>query len=126
MEYISNSIYPVCVLAALRVFRQEQFLFLRFEDLMQMKAPGLLSLLSNFTGLYTDAEIIHKVQSMGQCEATRARKVPFSFGKDKKAAASREALRANIGEFEKFFKPYDELLQQLVHPAFQWDNSTHA
>jgi len=125
MQYITNSIYPICVEAALRIFRKEQFLFLRFEDVMRMKAPAVLRLLSNFTGLYTDDRIIHKVRQNGECEAPRAKKVPLSFGKDKKADAPREDLVRNMGEFEAFFKPYDELLMELVHPAFHWDASTH-
>ena len=35
-----------------------RFLFIRFEDIMRMKAPALIRLLSNFTGLYTDSDII--------------------------------------------------------------------
>ena len=58
MEYVTNSLYPICIAGALRIFKREQFLFLRFEDLMRMKAPGLLRLLSKFTGLYTDDNII--------------------------------------------------------------------
>ena len=50
--------------AAQRIFDKEQFLFLKFEDLMAMKAPGLLRLLSNFTGLHTDETIIRKVLTL--------------------------------------------------------------
>ena len=42
--------------------QNRQFLFLRFEDLMRMKAPALIQLLSNFTGLYTDDAIIRQMQ----------------------------------------------------------------
>jgi len=125
MEYITNSIYPVCVLAALRVFRREQFLFLRFEDLMAMKAPGLIRLLSNFTGLYTNDRIIEKVRRQRQCEAASATKKPLSFGADTKANAARRDLKGALPEYESFFKPYDRLLQKLVHPAFQWSATTH-
>lgn len=125
MEYITNSIYPVCVLAALRVFPREQFLFLRFEDLMRLKAPGLVRLLSNFTGLYTDDTIIRTLQERGECEAGRAKKVPLSFGKDTRTAGARKNLSAAMGEFEFFFRPYDELLAQIVHPEFAWSSETH-
>ena len=81
MEYVLNSLYPVCIAGALRIFKREQFLFLRFEDLMRMKAPAVLTLLSNFTGLYTDERIIHQVRAQHECEAGRARKVPLSFTK---------------------------------------------
>ena len=40
-----------------------------------MEASSLLRLLSNFTGLYTDDEIIAKTRHAGQCEAPRAKKV---------------------------------------------------
>ena len=43
MEYISNSVYSVCLLAAQRIFDKEQFLVLKFEDLMQMKVRGAYS-----------------------------------------------------------------------------------
>eukprot|EP00965_Chrysotila_dentata_P206929 6183829-Pleurochrysis_carterae.AAC.1 len=36
--------------------------FFAAQDLMQMKAPGLVTLLANFTGLYTDDDIIRKVR----------------------------------------------------------------
>ena len=42
MEYVTNSLYPICIAGALRIFKRDQFLFLRFEDLMRMKAPALL------------------------------------------------------------------------------------
>lgn len=125
MEYITNSIYPVCVLAALRVFPRDQFLFLRFEDLMRLKAPALVRLLANFTGLYTDDAIIDSLQRRGHCEAGSAKKVPLSFGKDSRTMDARQVLGETMGEFEAFFKPYDELLQELVHPEFVWTKKTH-
>ena len=36
MMYVETSMYAVCLLHALRHFRREQFLFLRYEDLMRM------------------------------------------------------------------------------------------
>ena len=129
MEYITNSLYPICITGALRIFKREQFLFLRFEDLMRMKAPGLLTMLSNFTGLYTDSTIIDKVRKSRECEATRAKKVPLSFTQksnaSEKARTSREELRQAIPELEAFYQPYDKMLQTLVHPAFQWSAETH-
>jgi len=129
MEYVTNSLYPICIASALRIFKREQFLFLRFEDLMRMKAPGLLTMLSNFTGLYTDSKIIQRVRDMRECEATRAKKVPLSFTQKANASvqarAARDGLRAAIPELERFYKPYDQMLQALVHPAFQWSAATH-
>ena len=116
-------------MGALRVFKREQFLFLRFEDLMRMKAPGLLTMLSNFTGLYTDPEIIARVRRMRECEAGRAKKVPLSFTQKSNASenarSARAGLRTAIPDLEQFYMPYDQMLQSLVHPAFQWSRDTH-
>jgi len=129
MEYVTNSLYPICIAGALRIFKREQFLFLRFEDLMRMKAPGLLTMLSNFTGLYTDPEIIQRVRDKRECEAGRARKVPLSFTQKGNASAearrARDGLRAAIPSLEAFYQPYDQMLQALVHPAFLWSSETH-
>ena len=128
MEYVTNSLYPVCIAGALRIFKREQFLFLRFEDLMRMKAPAVLNLLSNFTGLYTDPDIIKRVRKGNDCEAGRARKVPLSFtkkGNNTAGRAAKASLIAAIPTLEKFYAPYDEMLQRLVHPAFQWGPATH-
>ncbi len=129
MEYVTNSLYPVCVLGALRVFKREQFLFLRFEDLMRMKAPALLRLISNFTGLYTDDALIRNVRERKECEAGNARKVPLSFTKKDNgtsARAARAQVREAVPMLERFFAPYDQMLTKLVHPAFQWSSQTHA
>jgi len=128
MEYVTNSLYPICIAGALRIFKREQFLFLRFEDLMRMKAPALLHLLSNFTGLHTDRQIIDAVRQNRECEAGRARKVPLSFtqkGNDSKARKSKEGLKEAIPALEQFYAPYNGMLQELVHPAFQWGAETH-
>ena len=112
----------MCVLAALRIFERQQFLFLQFEDLMQMKAPGLLRLLSNFTGLHTDDDIIRRVRNGRECEAGNARKIPLSFAKsnDTKGRRAREKLEALRPELQRFFRPYNDLLAELVHPQFEW------
>ena len=130
MEYVTNSLYPICIAGALRIFKREQFLFLRFEDLMRMKAPALLKMLSNFTGLYTDDSIISKIRGMRECEAGRAKKVPLSFTQKGNASGGhrspmRESLHSAIPSLEQFFSPYDKMLQQLVHPAFVWGAETH-
>jgi len=130
MEYISNSIYSVCIEGAMRVFKREQFLFLRFEDLMRMKAPALIRLLSNFTGLYTDDAIIRQMQERRQCEASTARKKPLSFTVSasdnfSKAMEARSQLRQMLPKLEAFFGRYDTMLAELVHPAFKWGPDTH-
>ena len=96
---------------------------------MRMKAPGLLTMLSNFTGLYTDDKIIEKLRKTRECEATRAKKVPLSFSQksnaSEQARRSRDELRRAIPDLEAFYRPYDQMLQALVHPAFQWSAATH-
>ena len=47
----------------------------RFEDLMRMPASAVVRLLSNFTGLYADDDVISHVRRRGKCEARAARKV---------------------------------------------------
>ena len=44
-----------------------------------MKAPALLNMLSNFTGLYTDHKIIRQLRGERSCEAGRAIRKPLSF-----------------------------------------------
>ena len=83
-------------------------------------------------GLYTDPKIIERVRSERECEATRARKVPLSFtaerskGNDTASRIARKELALAIPALEAFYAPYDEMLQQLVHPAFQWSAATHS
>jgi len=130
MEYMSNSIYSVCIEGAMRVFKREQFLFLRFEDLMRMKAPALIRLLSNFTGLYTDEKIIRLMQAKQQCEAGTSKKRPLSFtvsasDNASRAVEARTQLRRILPELEDFFGRYNGMLSELVHPAFQWGADTH-
>lgn len=128
MEYITNSLYPICIAGALRIFKREQFLFLRFEDLMRMKAPAILQLISNFTGLYTDDSIISKVRAARECEAGRARKVPLSFTAVKngtKENNARSDLQRAMPAMEAFFKPYDGMLRSIIGPAFGWSAATH-
>ena len=42
-----------------------------------------------------------------------------------KAREAREELKRAIPSLESFYKPYDQMLQALVHPAFQWSAATH-
>ena len=110
---------------AQRIFDKEQFLYLKFEDLMAMKAPGLLRLLSNFTGLHTDENIIRKVRNARECEAGSARKIPLSFAKsnDSKSADAKAKLEGLRPELRDFYRPYNRMLEELVHPQFAWDMS---
>ena len=64
-----------------------------------MNAPALLKLLSNFTGLHTDAQIINQMRSANQCEVRPSSEEPsdcppspLAFGR--RAAPARAARRA--------------------------------
>ena len=95
---------------------------------MRMKAPALLHLLANFTGLYTDTEIIQLVRGNRECEAGLAKKVPLSFtkkGVDSQALRAKDDLKKSIPDLERFYAPYSAMLQELVHPAFVWGPETH-
>ena len=118
---MTNSLYAVCLEAALRLFSREQFLLLRFEDLLAMRAAPLLRLLSNFTGLYTDDRLIRAVHAGGRCEAARARAAPLAFsrrGNGSDARRGRAELARARPLLERFFGPYNRLLREQVHPSF--------
>lgn len=48
--YPQLSMYAPCVLHALRYFERDQFLFLKYEDLMRMDAASIVRLIGRFTG----------------------------------------------------------------------------
>ena len=69
-------------------------------------------------------------QARSECEAQRAKKVPLSFThsankNSSEGRKSRAGLAEAIPRLEKFYAPYDLMLQRLVHPAFQWGPETH-
>ena len=55
--------------------------------------------------------------------------MPLSFTQKRNASATarqaRDELRSAIPKLEQFYSPYDQMLQALVHPAFQWSRDTH-
>lgn len=50
MMYPHLSMYAPCIIHALRYFERDQFLFLRYEDLMRMDAASIVRLVGRFTG----------------------------------------------------------------------------
>lgn len=60
-----------------------------------------------------------------ECEAGSARKIPLSFAKsnDSKSFRAKAKLEEVRPELQKFFRPYNRLLADLVHPQFAWDMS---
>ena len=72
----------MCLLHALRYFRREQFLILRYEDLMKLDANSLVWLLGHFTGLHVSESAVRSSAGVGRnggkCQASRNRK-PNSY-----------------------------------------------
>ena len=68
MMYPQLSMYAPCILHALRYFRREQFLFLRYEDLMKMSAEAIVRLVGHFSGLHLDAELVAHAVEGGKCQ----------------------------------------------------------
>ncbi len=125
MMYPQLSMYPVCILHAMRYFEREQFLFLRYEDLMKMEAPSVIRLISRFTGLGFDERRFSEPGLLGKCEATsKNAKHPMSFSSNSKDSA--ELLAEASPHLERFFDAYASLLTDLVHPAFHWNRRDHA
>jgi len=124
MMYPHTSMYSVCILHALRFFKREQFLFLRYEDLMKMHSDALIRLISRFTGLYVDESLLKVAQSSGKCQAVSQKaKKPMSFSSNSVDAA--EILRDSSTHLEALFDPYNHVLTELIHPAFHWHTSDH-
>ena len=73
LMYVTNSLFSVCVLHALRFFERSQFLFLRYEDLMAMDAAAILRLVGRFTGLYAGEDTLKSAAASRLCQP-RSRK----------------------------------------------------
>ena len=129
MMYATNSLYSVCVLHALRLFRREQFLFLRYEDLMAMNAPSLLTLIGRFSGLYAGSDLIDASRADGKCDPQSSRRAPSTYrtlSPSEKVLYNRSKAQLASGRhaFSAFFAPYNELLVELVgHQAIGWHGS---
>jgi len=121
--YATSSMYSACLLHALRYFKREQFLVLRYEDLMAMDAAATLRLLSRFTGLHLDDSTAAKAR--GKCQPARLR-----AGKQGKADAppnayssssphAAEMLAEAAPQLEAVFAPYNALLSRAAAPALE-------
>jgi hypothetical protein len=128
MMYATNSLYAVCVLHALRFFRREQFLFLRYEDLMSMSAEAVLKLVGRFTGLYAGGDLIKSNQQHNRChpgarKGGRAAHTYDTISPEERVLYNHSAafVRANRLYFDELFRPYNALLTELIgHPDFSW------
>ena len=126
MMYVETSMYAVCLEHALRHFRREQFLFLRYEDLMRMDRTSVVALIARFAGLETNVQLLREASAHGKCsfgvDAVPGRK-PQSYSSS--SVDSAEQLAAAAPQLERLFDPYNMLLAELVHPAFRWHTSDH-
>ena len=68
MMYPHTSMYAVCLEHAFRFFPKNQFLFLRYEDLMKMSAEAIVRLVGHFSGLHLDAELVAQAVEGGKCQ----------------------------------------------------------
>ena len=105
-------------LAALRIFNEQQFFFLRHEDLQTMPATALVKLLAEFSGLYTDESLLAQVEGGGRCNpmADVGGRPMHSSLSDSYASDYAEA----VSRHSTFFVPYNALLEELVGPGFSW------
>mmetsp|Transcript_4326 Transcript_4326/g.13964 ORF Transcript_4326/g.13964 Transcript_4326/m.13964 type:complete len:219 (+) Transcript_4326:1563-2219(+) len=129
--YATSSMYSVCLLHALRYFKREQFLVLRYEDLMAMDAAATLRLLSRFTGLHLDGSTAARAR--GNCQPTRLRAGKRGKGKadaqpnaySSSSPHAAEMLAEAAPHLEAVFAPYNALLRELLHPRLSWAASDH-
>ena len=118
----------MCVLHALRWFRREQFLFLRYEDLMAMDPKSLLKLIGRFTGLYAGDDLIEANRQHRRCtprarRGGRATNTYNTISPEERILynSSKRYIKADRATLNAFFAPYNRLLTELVgHEAFTW------
>lgn len=125
MMYATNSLYAVCVLHALRLFPREQFLFLRYEDLMVMDVASLLKLIGRFSGLYAGDDLVAASRADGHCNPRgkkRAKSTYATLSPSEKVLYNRSKahLATERRTYRDFFAPYNELLAELVGDTFRW------
>ena len=128
LMYVTNSMYAVCVLHALRHFKREQFLFLRYEDMMGMDHSDLLRLVGRFSGLYAGDDLLDAAKPSGRCQPRsrkggRASRTYDTLSPEEKVQynASSRYEKADRAALDALFAPYNRLLAQLVgHREFTW------
>ena len=111
----------VCLLHALRYFGREQFLILRYEDLMSMEAASVLGLLARFTGLSPPAKPTGSRMCQPNGKVSSGARNSYS-GTSPRGA---EMLNEAAPHLERLFAPYATLLREPVHPHFGWRRSDH-
>jgi hypothetical protein len=120
MAYVQNSAYAACVLHAMRYFRREQFLFLRYEDVVHMGAVQVVQLLGGFLGLTVDEQLLRSSPSAG-CDPAKSRSMSFVA----RSPTGPDDLAHATPRLEWFFGPYNRLLRDLIGHEFRWDATNH-
>ena len=89
--YATTSMYAVCMVHALRYFKREQFLVLRYEDLMQMDGPAILNALARFTGLHLNPRQLNnpKCQPARASRSKKDKRGPNSYSSNSPCAKAR-------------------------------------
>ena len=129
--YATTSMYGVCMLHALRYFRREQFLVLRYEDLMRMKGPEILRALARFTGLHLNPRQLANPKCQptrvysrgGKAKGAKPKPKPNSYSSNSPFAA--EMLQEAAAPLERFFGPYNALLHEIMGTSFGWGRGDH-
>eukprot|EP00966_Prymnesium_polylepis_P302338 6985057-Prymnesium_polylepis.1 len=119
--YVPSSAYAPCILHALRFFDRDQFLFLRYEDLVRMSAPQVVRLLGDFLGAHVDGAVL-KAADSGPCAPASSRGTRSFVARSPFAPAELDEL---VPTLEWFFAPYNQLLADLIGADFQWSPSDH-
>mmetsp|Transcript_52893 Transcript_52893/g.121408 ORF Transcript_52893/g.121408 Transcript_52893/m.121408 type:complete len:530 (-) Transcript_52893:415-2004(-) len=127
MMYVASSMYAVCIIHALRYFERHQFLFLRYEDLMQMRPDHLIRLVGRFTGLHVDQAVLDVASKSGQCDpsAIKAGAKRRMNSYSSRSAFASEMLAQASPHLERLFASFNNLLTELIHPSFRWHNAEH-
>ena len=118
MQYLTTSLYAVCIEYGLRLFEREQFLFLRYEDLKRMQPRAIMRLVARFTGLPAEAPSLEDAATLEKCTPWKSR--------PKRSKAPARQLAAAAAPLQRIFAPYSRMLTELVHPTFGWSSKDHS
>lgn len=122
MMYVSNSLYAPCILHALRWFRKEQFLFVKYEDLVGFNTRQIVEMAGAFFGMHVDEGVLRLAERHGSCD-------PASSGRQRSFTSRSPIAPTELGEvvplLESVFAPYSAMLRELLGPAFTWSPAQH-
>ena len=139
INYVTTSLYPVCLLAANRLFKNPNaFLYLRYEDVVGAppeehmetnqtlsnithavtSLSDLITLLGTHTGLHVDDEVIARAQKSATCNRSHA---PMSYAKDDQSEWLKGMLDKGVLEqTPKFQRWFDAMrLNDMVQGKYE-------